>query len=72
MNVKTSEAIEHFKTPEKTGRNMLAEVLTKEGWPVSPEAISQWGDFPPLGRQYQIQALTNGQLMAETETKKTG
>jgi|TARA_Y100000296_G_scaffold33741_1_gene39205 3-deoxy-7-phosphoheptulonate synthase len=70
--VKTAEAIEHFKTPLKTGRNSLADEMTRAGWPISPEAISMWGEHPPLGRQYQIESLTKGKLKTtplEAQTK---
>lgn len=32
---------------------------------VTPGAISQWGEFPPHGRQLQIERLTGGILKAE-------
>lgn len=32
---------------------------------VKPEAIYQWGEYPPYPRQCQIQIITNGKLKAE-------
>lgn len=46
--------------------------MTARALRISYEAVRKWGEYPPLGRQYQIQALTNGQLKAEPETKKAG
>lgn len=28
-------------------------------------AIYQWGEYPPIGRQYQLEVLTDGALKAE-------
>lgn len=60
--MKTEEVVEHFGSKVK-----VAEALGC--WHTT---ICAWGEYPPLGRQYQIQALTNGQLKAEPETKKAG
>lgn len=51
----TAEAINHFKTTVA-----LARALG-----VTPSAISQWGERPPLGRQYQIEVRTGGALRAD-------
>jgi len=32
---------------------------------VNKATISQWGDYPPYPRQFQIQVLTKGRLKAE-------
>lgn len=69
--MKTSDAIEHFSTGLRTGRRRLAEKLSEAGWTVTPEAISQWGEHPPLGRQYQIESLTNGALKATPKKEKS-
>jgi hypothetical protein len=39
----------------------------------SRQAIYAWGEYPPPGRQYQIEILTNGVLRAEraSETEQT-
>ena len=29
---------------------------------IKPEAVYQWGDEPPMLRQFQIEQLTNGEL----------
>ena len=50
--MRTQEAIDHFKTSKA-----LADALG-----VKPSAISQWGEVPPLPRQYQIQVLTKNKL----------
>lgn len=31
---------------------------------IDPAAVSQWGDAPPPLRQYQIQVMTEGALVA--------
>jgi hypothetical protein len=49
------EAILHFGSAVKLAKEMG----------ISPQAITLWGDYPPIARQYQIQVLTNGQLKAE-------
>ena len=53
--MKTQEAIDHYG-----GIRQLAEVLRT--W---PQTIYQWGDKPPMGRQYELQIKTNGKLRAE-------
>lgn len=51
----TAEAIKHFGTQAELARQL----------DISDGAIAQWGEFPPKGRQFEIQALTNGVLKAE-------
>ncbi|MFO1257815.1 MAG: Cro/CI family transcriptional regulator [Gammaproteobacteria bacterium] len=41
-------------------KNKLAAALG-----VTPPAISQWKDFIPKGRAYQIEVLTNGKFKAQ-------
>lgn len=48
----TKQAIRHFGSTLK-----LAMALR-----IERQAIYQWGDSPPLLRQYQIEKLTNGKL----------
>lgn len=55
--MKTQEAIDYYG-----GIRQLAEAL--ETW---PQTIYQWGDVPPMGRQYELQIKTNGKLMADKE-----
>lgn len=53
----TKEAIDYFG-----GIRQLAEAL--KTW---PQTIYQWGDVPPMGRQYELQIKTEGQLVADKE-----
>jgi hypothetical protein len=53
--MKTQEAIDHFG-----GIRQLAEVL--KTW---PQTIYQWGEYPPKGRQYELQVITDGKLVVE-------
>lgn len=55
--MKTQEAIEHFG-----GLRKLAEALD-----VWPQVIYQWGDTPPMGRQYELEVKTGGKLKADTQ-----
>ena len=34
---------------------------------INQAAVAQWGEYPPLLRQLQIEALSNGELRAEAE-----
>lgn len=43
-------------------RNRLAAALG-----VWVSATYQWGEFPPIGRQYQLEILSDGKLKAERE-----
>lgn len=54
--MKTQEAIEHAGTAVN-----LANLLRIK----STGAISQWGEYPPDGRQLQIERITLGALKAE-------
>ncbi|WP_430009868.1 Cro/CI family transcriptional regulator [Methylophaga lonarensis] len=38
---------------------------TAEALGISKQAVGQWPSIVPLGRQYQIELLTNGQLKAQ-------
>lgn len=53
------EAIEYFGT-----RSELAKKLN-----ISLPAISFWKNKIPMGRQYQIELMTNGELKADTESE---
>ena len=53
----TKDAIEHFG-----GIKNLAEAL--DCW---SNEIYRWGEYPPKGKQYEIQVKTEGDLKAETE-----
>lgn len=53
-------AIKHFGSGVK-----LADALG-----IAPAAISQWGEFVPEGRAYQIQHITKGKLKVESKPLK--
>jgi len=57
--MKTQEAVEYFE-----GRKALADALG-----VWPQVIYQWGEYPPMARQYEIEVKTNGKLKADGEIK---
>lgn len=57
--MKTEEAKQHFGGVKK-----LADALG-----IWPHNISRWGEFPPLSRQYEIEAKTGGILKAERDDK---
>lgn len=50
--MRTQEAINHFGSAAK-----LAERLG-----IGPSAVSQWGAYPPMRRQYELQWLTKNKL----------
>lgn len=54
--MKTQDAIQHFgsQVALKRALNLKAR-----------QTIHAWGEFPPAGRQYQIEILTGGKLKAE-------
>lgn len=54
--MKTSDAIEHFGS----------QVALKKALKLKArQTIHAWGEYPPEGRQYQIEVLTGGKLKAE-------
>ena len=55
--MKTQEAADFFG-----GKKKLAEALG-----ISPAAVSMWGGVVPLSRQYQIQVISKGKLMAREQ-----
>ena len=57
--MRTTDAVNHFGS-----QGELAKALG-----ITDGAVSQWGEFPPMGRQYQIQALTKGKLKASPKPK---
>ncbi len=59
-DMKTQEAIDYWG-----GVKNLADDLNT--W---PQTIYQWGEYPPMGRQYEIEIKSDGQLRAEKEVKK--
>ncbi len=50
-----AKAIEHFGSATK-----LASAVG-----VTKQTVSQWGEYPPGGRQFQLQIMTKGKLKAE-------
>lgn len=60
--MRTSAAIKHFGSPAK-----LAEALG-----ITVQAIYQWGETVPKGREFEIHVLTDGALKARpTDKRKT-
>jgi hypothetical protein len=60
--MKTEEAIAHFGSLKK-----LADVLD-----VWPQVIYQWGETPPMGRQYELEVKTEGLLKADKQAVTHG
>jgi hypothetical protein len=56
--MKTQEAIDFYGS-----KKQLADALG-----VWPQVIYQWGDHPPMSRQYELEVKTNGQLKADRES----
>lgn len=57
--MKTEEAIAHFG-----GLKKLANALD-----VWPQVIYQWGENPPMSRQYELEVKTKGTLKADGKDK---
>jgi hypothetical protein len=57
----TQEAIDYFG-----GRKGLYKALELGGYP----AIGAWGPRPPMGRQWQIELITNGNLRADDYARR--
>lgn len=57
----TDEAVKHFGSQQALARAIGCK----------QPAISQWGERPPMLRQYQIQLLTDGALMADAQPEVT-
>jgi len=58
----TKQALEYFGYQASLARSLG----------VKYQAIQQWGEYPPIGRQYQIEVLTGGALKAERPKVETG
>ena len=54
------QAIEHFGSGAALARALH----------VTRGAVSNWGDEIPLGRQYEIEVLTEGKLRAERPSEQ--
>lgn len=60
--MKTTEAIEYFDGPT----NLAANLRRRDGGlGINRQAIYGWGEYPPIGRQYEIEICTGGELKAE-------
>lgn len=57
LSMTTTQAIDYFG-----GVTSLARAIG-----IRRVAVYQWGEYPPVGRQYQLEVLTNGALRAEPE-----
>jgi hypothetical protein len=57
----TQEAVEHFG-----GQKHLIAALGLK----ARQTVTAWGDYPPIGRQYQIEVLTNGKLKASKDFRE--
>ncbi|WP_082420997.1 MULTISPECIES: Cro/CI family transcriptional regulator [unclassified Pseudomonas] len=55
--MKTRDAANHFGSKKK-----LADALG-----IQPSAVTMWGEVVPISRQYQLQILSGGQLMADAK-----
>lgn len=42
---------------------------TADALGIKYQSVREWGDYPPYGRQCEIQLKTNGVLVAESPTK---
>lgn len=51
----TQQAIDHYGSDKE-----LAHALG-----IYPQAIHHWGEYPPPGRQYELEVKTKGKLKAE-------
>lgn len=60
--MKTTDVIKHFRTAVAAAAAMNDD---DPEWTISTQAISQWGEFPPRGRQLQLQEITEGALKVE-------
>lgn len=60
--MKTIDAINHFG-----GRKELADALG-----IDRSAIHHWGDVVPIARQFQLQIITQGALVASAKKSKPG
>ncbi|SMF36883.1 MULTISPECIES: Cro/CI family transcriptional regulator [unclassified Pseudomonas] len=56
--MKTRDAAKHFGSKKK-----LADALG-----IQPSAVTMWGEVVPISRQYQLQILSGGALMADAKS----
>lgn len=60
--MKTSDAISYFGNNSK-----VARALTADGWRITPQAVRNWKEYPPMGRQIQMNKLSGGELKVTPE-----
>lgn len=60
--MKTRDAANHFGSKKK-----LANALG-----IQPSAVTMWGELVPISRQYQLQILSGGALMADAKPSSEG
>lgn len=58
--MKTEEAVNYFG-----GKKELGKALG-----IWPQVIYNWGEYPPMPRQYEIEVKTGGKLKAEKDNGK--
>jgi len=51
----TKDVVAHFKT----------KVAVAKALGISKQAINEWGEEVPIGRQYQLEVVTEGVLRAD-------
>lgn len=56
------EVIEFYK-----GASKVAKALR-----INKSSVSSWGDAPPRGIQFELEAMTGGRLKADREAPRTG
>ena len=56
----TDEAVQHFARNGRASRAAVARALG-----ISRKAVAKWGPYPPPGRQFELEVLTEGALKAE-------
>lgn len=59
--MKTKQVIDHFGSVRA-----VADALDIK----AVQSVYDWGEEPPIGRQYQIQVLTKGKLKADQPESK--
>lgn len=58
----TDEAVQHYGSATALGRALG----------ITRSAVQQWGERPPIPRQYQIQVKTGGKLRADEDQVAEG
>lgn len=66
--MRTQDAIDYFadSVGRNGARNLASRLRRHDGrLGINRQAVYQWGEYPPMGRQYEIEAMTAGKLRAE-------